>query len=47
VAYSDAAGEIAQVLLIEDLGHKTHAGAQVDATPVGGGYAGTLLAPVL
>jgi hypothetical protein len=47
VAYGDVAGEMAQVLLIEDLGDEAHSEVEVETVAVGCGYACALLPPVL
>ena len=47
VADGDVAGEVAEVVLLEDLRDEAHAAVHVDAEAVGGGDAGALLAAVL
>ena len=47
MADGDVAGEVAEVLFVEDLGDEAHAGAGVDLVAVCGGDAGAFLAAVL
>ena len=47
VADGDVAGEVAEVVLIEDLGDEAHARADVESWSVSGGDSGAFLAAVL
>jgi len=47
VADGGVAGQVAEIVLLEDLRHEAHAAVHVNAEAVGGGDAGALLASVL